>query len=495
VSFPSLWRKCVQQPALWLLCLPAGRLLRTTAVVTLLYVLSPWVPQSWIWWLECGVAVLLFAAFSDPSAAGTAALTLARRVQFGIRRSYLHRRAHPIMLNAGLKKPTTSNLTLHGPSQYETPPVIKRLTRQTKYGMTLVFDGSKQGYDDWDFDKVAHTLKSKFSGTLLKGRIKLLGSCKDLFIEPDKRVEHFIRCDIIYIDPFATVITTDMLPPPSSPDYVVKGLDERGRGVEQSFRLSQLISGESDSGKSTNVRMQLLGQVRSGNAFLVMAFDPKKQEYVDIKDKAWYYQGDRDIHGFLKRCLQVLEQRQQDMAALGLTDYPSNDSRLPRIFMLFDELITALAAQDKKDRSIKFDGGSYNAEGAFMELLSTGRSAGITCIACTQLMNKTILDVLRDLFPYKTYLRQPSIDSTRICFPGENQARMYPAHALAKDGSTAGVGWTEKEGQIIKFRTAKPSAAERQEVADGIERWTKKYLEGGTPTPTANTNRRTRVNA
>jgi hypothetical protein len=480
VSSSGLWRKCVQQPALWLLCLPAGRLLRTTAVVTLLYVLSPWVPQSWMWWLECGVAVLLFAAFSDPSAAGTAALTLARRVQFGIRRSYLHRRAHPIMLNAGLKKPTTSNLALHGPSQHETPPVIKRLTRQTKYGMTLVFDGSKQGYDDWDFDKVAHTLKSKFSGTLLKGRIKLLGSCKDLFIEPDKRVEHFIRCELIYIDPFKQVITTGMLPPPSAPDRVVIGLDERGRPVEKNFKLPQLIAGEAGSGKSTEFRMQLLGLVRSGLPFITLVFDPKKQEYADIKDKAWYYQNDNNIDKFLTKCLEVLAVRQRQLAELGLANCPDNDPRFPYIIIPIDELITALAGMDKKVRNIEFGGAKYHAEGAFMVLLSTGRAAKVIPIAGTQLLQKAILEVLRDLFPYKSFLRQPSIESTRIAFPGENQARMYPAHELPREGSE-GIAWMEIEGKITKYRGALPSPAEREEVAEGIWYWTQVYRDADPP--------------
>lgn len=474
MSLPKLWRKTVQQPALWLCCLAVGRPMRCAAVVAALYVLSPWIPSSWIWWLECCCSVILIAAFSIPSAAGTAALTLARRLQFGIRRAYLHHNSHKNLLHANLSKKTNAALALHGPSQMQTPSVIKRLTKQTPYGMTLVYDGSVIGTDDFDFEKAAHVLKSKFSGTLFKGRVKLLGTCKDLFIEPDKRVEHFIRCELIYQDPFKQVITTDMLPPPSHPERVVVGMDERWRPVEKNYKLPQLLAGESGSGKSTEARMQLLGLVRSGIPFLTVVLDPKKTEYVDIKDRAFYYQNNKDIDRFMKTCLQMLEQRQLQLAEIGEPDFPLNDPRFPRILVIIDELITVLRNIDKRVKNISFDGGKLNAEDALMELLSTGRSAGFIVLANTQLIQKAILELVRDLFPYKTFLRLPSVDATRIAFPGEGQARIYAAHTLPKEGAE-GIGWMEIEGQITKYRGALPSKAEREEVAEGIGRWTEKY--------------------
>jgi len=480
VKLLKVWHKWVQQPALWLLCLAAGRLLRCTAVVVVLYVLSPWIPQAWFWSIGCVTSAIVVAAFSDPTAGGTSAVTLARAVQFGVRRFYLHRRSHKIMLHANLSKKTNEALALHGPQQLMTPQCIHRLTRQTKYGMTLVYDGSVIGLDDYDFEKVAHTLKSKFSGTLLKGRITLLGTCKDLFVEPYKRIEHFTKLELIYVDPFKQIITTDMLPAPGAPGRVVIGLDERGRPVEKNYKLPQLIAGESGSGKSTEVRMQLLALVRSGMPFIVMVFDPKKQEYADLRDKAFYYQNDNDIDRFMRRCLEVLAERQRQLAALGLADCPVNDPRFPYIIILIDELITALAGMDKKVRNIAFDGAKYHAEGAFMVLLSTSRAAKVIPVACTQLLQKAILEVLRDLFPYKSFLRQPSIESTRIAFPGENMARMYPAHELPREGSE-GITWMEAEGRIVKYRSALPSQAERVEVAEGIWFWTQRYRDNGQP--------------
>ncbi len=497
MTLRSVWHNTVQRLALWLCCRILAAPVWCGATALVLYVAAPWLPAAWFWDAAYAAITLLALAVFGPEP-GKHGSTLLKSIPYGYRRRYVHTRFRAWMIDADMvRKPNSEGQVVRWhPNHKRTPKLARRWTCRTPYGMAVVAKGHKLGKDDYEFEKLAPTIRSlmgchdvffeAFEGLSLVDRV--VNRC----FRGHRNKKRWTRIDMVFTDPFAKTITTSMLPRASRPDRVVVGLDERGRPVEKSFKLSQLIAGESNSGKSTEVRMQLLGLVRSGMPFVTLVFDPKQQEYLDIKDRAYLYQDDRDIAGFLRKCLVVLERRQKELAALGLPDYPAGDPRFPRILILFDELITALAAQDRKDRSIKFANGSYNAEGALMELLSTGRSAGVTCIANTQLVQKSILDLIRDLFPHKTFLRLPSIDATRICFPGEGQARVFPAHTLPKEGAE-GVGWTEVNGQMTKYRGALPSKAERAEVAEGIGFWTERYR--ATPVPVVSPNGKVTVDA
>lgn len=452
------WDK-TQTGALWTLGRPLSYPLHTTALLAVAYIAG--VPLPW-WIALAGTAIALsMVVFSGGEARRERASTLAGQSTFAIRKARIKLRLRRTMLHAGLSKDiaTDGEHIRHGPHGKLTPR-LRKITR-TPVGLSVVVDGSVIGKDDWEFQQKIHTLRSSFR-------------CRDLFVGTYAAKEWWTELRLIYVDPFKRVIATSELPPPSAPDRVVVGFDEQRDPVEKAFWLPQLIAGASGSGKSSEVAMQLLGLIRSGTPFITLVHDPKEQEFADLRGKAFHYSTE-SFDKFLTVALDLLTERQRELAARGLRECPVGDPDFPLIVMVMDELVTALMEISDKSK-VRWKGKDVTAEKAFLALLTIVRAAGFIPIACTQLLQKEIIGALRGLFPYKTVMRMPDPESTRIAFGGgEGIDRMYPAHKLPPTKEFAGIGWFDDNGRVRKYRGALPSEVERAEVAAGVGRWTEFY--------------------
>lgn len=450
----------VQTGALWLLRRPLAHPPLTTALLAVAYIAG--VPLSWWLYLAGTVIAVAAVALHGGEARKERASTLAGELTFAIRKLRLRMKMHRVMLHAGLSKDVEAHLEqvrhgMHG----KLTPKLRKITR-TPVGVSVVVDGSVIGKDDWEFQQKIHTLRSSFR-------------CRDLFVGPFEGKEWWTELRLIYVDPFKRTILTSELPAPSGPGEVVVGLDEQRDAVEKVYWLPQFIAGTSGSGKSSEVRMQLLGLVRSGLPFITLVYDPKLMEFPDLKNKAFLYATD-DFDKFLKAALDILAERQAALAANGFTECPTGDAAFPLIVMVIDELVTALMEMSAKGVTVKWKGKPIAAKDAFMAMLTVARAAGLVPIACTQLVQKEIIGALRDLFPYKTTMRMPGPESTRIMFGGgEGVDRMYPAHRLPATRDSAGIAWVDDNGRVRKYRGALPSEVERAEVAAGVGRWTEFY--------------------
>jgi hypothetical protein len=500
MSLRSVWHYAVQRPALWLCCRVLAAPVWCWSAALFLYVASPWLPTSWLTDLTYVGIGLLALCLVGPEPVKSAGSTLIKSIPYGYRRRYVYWRFRAWMIDAGLtlKPNSDAQIVRHHPAHLRTPPLAKRYTQRSPYGMAVVVKGNKTGHDDYEFEKLAAKIRSRMA-------------CHDVFFEPfeglsvtdriintvfrghrDKK--HWTRIDMVFSDPFARDITPDMLPRPTAPDKVGIGLDERGRLVEIAFWLAQLIMGSPGSGKSTLIWMQLLGLVRSGLPFITLVYDPKLQEFTELADAAYLYWTD-DFAKFLQTCLDLLTQRQQDLAARGLKECPMGDPEFPWVVIVIDEIVTALMGLQDKEVKVRFKGQWMKAKDAFVAFLTIVRAAGFIPIACTQLVQKEYIP-MRGLFAYKVVQRQPDPESTRIAFGGgEKVAEMYPAHKLAPTRDTAGVAWIDAGKGQVKFRGAKVSDVDRAEVVKGISAQTETLTVAKSPAAFAPSNEKVRESA
>lgn len=277
----------------------------------------------------------------------------------------------------------------------------------------------------------------------------------------------WVQLDLRHTDPLTRKITVDDLPSPVRRGYIVVGIDEDGAPVEKEFRLPSLLVGAQGSGKSTEIWTTLHGLIRAGIQFRLRVFDPKGgQEFTDLRDVAYVYERNPlRWPQFLGSALGGLLSRQDELSTAGVRNLRSYSLRNPLDLMVIDELVT-VSAFKSMDVAVNTPDGrqTLKADQAHMLYLSQGRSAGYSELACTQLGQKAVVGPqIMDLYGYRTCLRVGSDELVGVVLQRPGAAAQYPAHLLAPDESSAGMGYVDLAGRgVVKYRAALLSEAQRR---------------------------------
>lgn len=327
-------------------------------------------------------------------------------------------------------------------------PRLRKVTA-TPVGVRIFAEGGNVSISAGHVGKAADRVKAGFRARDLKVREHGGPSNRLLF-------------DLIFDDPFETIIRPEFLPAPTKPLHVVTGLDGDGEGLQRDMRLPTLLVGGKGAGKSSEVWAILWGLQTAGIYHRVRVFDPKGgQEFVDLDEAAYYYERNPTLWGqFLQRAWTALAYRQDELrkAKMRKNDFTADR---PLDVMIIDELLTVLAFSDNK-KKIQVKGSSVPLADAFMIYLSECRSAGFTVIACSQLTQKATIGDIRDLFDYVTCLRVASDDMVRSVL---GDPKLHPAHEIPALPGFEGIGYTQTEAGVVKYRAAYLDDDERTDVA------------------------------
>lgn len=290
-----------------------------------------------------------------------------------------------------------------------------------------------------------------------------------------------------FTDPFPKrPIKLSELPPPSAPGRVVIGLDEEGRGLEQSLFLPKIVVGAPGSGKSTEVWTTLRALRTAGIPFRLRVFDPKGGlELGDLKDAAYAYESlPSKWPQFLGRACEALRVRQEIMARTGIRKAMISEE-FPLDLMLIDELVTVLAFSRGQEARVRVWGQDMSAKEAFTVYLSQIRASLGSCIALSQLGEKNILGPARGMFPYISCLRVGPTEKELVdILLGQGAHNAYPAHELdPSDPNMAGRGWVRTKEGVIMYRSAYMDDAERAQEAIEIGKATARYRARGQRDP------------
>lgn len=284
-------------------------------------------------------------------------------------------------------------------------------------------------------------------------------------IRPHSSRPASVIVNLLYDDPFASIFPVATLPPPTRHLGVVVGYDAYGVAVEKDLYLPTLIAGMQGAGKSSEIWVILRGLIESGIPFRLRVFDPKGgQEFADLEDVAYIYERNPNKWAkFLEDAFASLVFQRERLRKKGLKDAEYTIEN-PLDIMIIDELLTVQALNTRR-KTINMDGEEVALPDAWLAYLSAIRSAGFTVVACTQLTQKEILGVARDLFPNITLLRVESDDAVRAM---GFEPKLYPAHELPRTKETAGIGFMKTEIGGVKYRAAYMTTEERAALAKEI---------------------------
>jgi hypothetical protein len=301
---------------------------------------------------------------------------------------------------------------------------------------------------------------------------------RDTIVKPHPKYGYMTTISLIYRDPFDVIIRPSDLPVSMVKGVVNVGRDSFGGVVTKDVRLAQLKVGNLGSGKSSETWTTLDSLIKQNLPMRVRFADPKGgMEFSIMAKKAYDYEADpTELDKFLGRALADLAKRQSEMAALGWTNWEPNNpdfplEKFPLDVMVIDELVTFIDMMD--DAKIKINGKEYKAIKAFRIYLTQIRAAGFTVDASSQLAQKEVIGVLRDLFTYKTCLRVGSAEIVRIVL---GDPKLYPAHQLPPGDENSGIGYTDSGEGPMKYRAVLLSKKERTGVADAIGEMSKQYM-------------------
>lgn len=282
--------------------------------------------------------------------------------------------------------------------------------------------------------------------------------------------------DLIFRDPFKTVVKVADLPAPKRGGLSVSaGIDSWGAGVERDLRLPCLIIGGKGSGKSSQAWVMIDQLLRTGIPFRLRVFDPKGGvEFSDLRDVAYVYESDPTMWPeFVEDLIGGMRVRGELMAKRGIRKLSAEHftETEPFDLLIIDELLAALAFSDPKvkirygDRRIKLDD-------AFVKIyLSQCRAFGYSALALSQLGQKDGIGQARDMFDYTDVMRVPSDDMVRAV--GYDPA-LCPAHTISPGEKNAGIGYTMTEDGPTKYRAAYLNDRERADVAKRVGKMTER---------------------
>lgn len=279
-----------------------------------------------------------------------------------------------------------------------------------------------------------------------------------------------------HTDPLTTAtVRTSHLPRSTRPGLVVTGVDEDRRGVERDPVLPSLVCGAQGSGKSTEAWTMLFELLEANIPLRLYVFDPKIQEFSDLKDKAHHYENNALKWGdFLGKVITGMMRRQAELARRGIRTLTLADASIefPLAFVLVDELVTVLTMRGVKVPVTYPDGSrvELKADDALLLFLSQARAALYGFLALTQIGTKDVLGPIRSLFAYATCLRVGTLEADMVdVMLGSGASKAYPAHKL-DPLTTAGIGWRAggATGEIVRYRAAMLTEHERKWTVKAI---------------------------
>jgi DNA segregation ATPase FtsK/SpoIIIE, S-DNA-T family len=219
-----------------------------------------------------------------------------------------------------------------------------------------------------------------------------------------------------------------------------------------------LFAGETGAGKSSAMWAMVSGVAPAVQAGLlrIRALDPKRQELVAGQAlwDGYCRQGGEEAVRFLEHAVRLMEQRQDE---LGSRDHTPSVKH-PTYVIVVDE-VAALTAW-LRDPKVK-----ARASTALGLLLSQGRAAGFFVWAATQLPQKEVLDVVRDLTPRRVSLRTAEPNHADMILGQGARARGALADQISAE--TPGVCYVAVDGQPepVRARIAHVTDAEIARVA------------------------------
>lgn len=366
-------------------------------------------------------------------------------------------RWNDITADCGLAKPSTN-----GGTDKRRPRI--RAIRREALGVRVLVDGStvSAGADTFAAvaDRICAALKAHHVDIKPAGRLVAIHL---RYQHPT----HFGARPIRYRE-----LTQD-----TRPLHVTVGLDEDRRPVVRDLRLPHLLIGAPGSGKSSETWVILGALLHARIPFRLRVFDPKGgQEFIALEESAWEYE--RRPYAwpqFLEHAHRTLSAKQAALRERRVTELTEFTARMPLDVMLIDELLTALAMGRGAGRKTKVGGQAISTDDAFLLYLSQIRSVGATVLAGSQLAAKDDIGSVREMFANVACLRVvPTARSVVDMALGSGASKLYPAHQLSNDRRFAGIGFTTTEtGEIVKYRGALLTNAERAAVVRGVAAMTK----------------------
>ena len=161
--------------------------------------------------------------------------------------------------------------------------------------------------------------------------------------------------------------------------------------------------------------------------------------FYDSDAEAWEAQ----LSGILADARELMDSRLARMQ--GVTRLHTPTRREPMILVIVDEFLTlTLGVTDtQRKKQINRD---------LTMLLSKGRAAGVSVLACTQVAQKATLDQMRDLFPYRIALRTTDAEQSRMALGNNAVALGGEAHHISP--ATPGVAYVLGETgapRLVRF--------------------------------------------
>lgn len=300
---------------------------------------------------------------------------------------------------------------------------------------------------------------------------------RSVIVSADWRDPAITRLSIVFDDPFKGVVDPATLPAPMEPLGCVDGVDSNGDPVEGSHWLPTLCIGRKGSGKSRWMRRRLQSLCESGQPFKLFLFDPKGggQEFGWLRDVAWHYESDRRKWAqFVQSFHNEMFEQASRLAARGLSECPVGDTEFPLIYIVVDELGTAIKLTSDTER-VEVGGVKMTVKDAFSDYLTQNRSAGSTMIAGAQQAQKEVLGQIRGLFDFCVCLGVNDRETAQIAL---GDAKSYPAHEIPRGHKFSGQGYVATDDGVMKFRCAYTDDAASRWIAKQVAYWTAFYRAG-----------------
>jgi DNA translocase FtsK/SpoIIIE-like protein len=319
-------------------------------------------------------------------------------------------------------------------------PQLKRRITKSPVGLIATVDGHKVAKGPDAFEAAVLNLKPALKA-------------HDIFIRRVPGQPNFTQLNIVFQDPFKTVIYPKSLPKASKPLHVVVGPDAEGMPVELDLYLPILVIGAKGSGKSSLTWRALQGLLELGIPVRVWLYDPKfGMEFGKLKDAAYLYAKDpSECANFLTRVLTVLIEKGEALAARGLTKNSVADKDSPFDLVVIDELLD-FAGMVEAVTQITVKGQKYTGKQAWTKIMSQSRAGGLSVIAGAQQPQKEVVGAARDQFDQMVCLRVTSAEQSGIVF---GDKKLYPAHDLLTGDENGGIGFIKAAGRgWTKFRAA-----------------------------------------
>jgi predicted GIY-YIG superfamily endonuclease len=150
----------------------------------------------------------------------------------------------------------------------------------------------------------------------------------------------------------------------------------------------------------------------------------------------------------------AMDKRLKEMKAQGVRLHKPTPEQ-PMDILIIDELLLL---------------GKLLKEGVHSDLgqiMTVGRKAGFSVIACTQIGEKVQLGALRELFPRRICFRTNTREQTETILGSGGRADMAAAHRISDRTPGVGYCYDDSTGQMVKFRSAYFTDAQTQQIAQG----------------------------